>query len=194
MSSDTLLAIFVGGKSSRMGGRPKGLLRAGNARPILEVLVSEGRTAGLEPALIGEASAYAGLASGVPRIADDPAAAGPLGGLRAALRHAEGVGCGTVVAVACDMPHVTASVLEQLARHPSNAPVLAPRRGPKAPWEPMLARYDVRRIRGVLDEAIERGVRSFQQLFSDIEVAPWPPTEEVVRALEDWDTPEDVAR
>ena len=91
-------AIFVGGKSRRMG-RHKGLLPIpGGSEPILEALVDCVRAAGLEAVLVGDASPYADLARGVPRIDDDPRDAGPLGGLRAALRHAARSGRAHVVA------------------------------------------------------------------------------------------------
>ena len=83
-----MLAIFVGGKSRRMG-QHKGLLPIPEGSgPIVESLVDCAREAGFEPVLVGEATPYAHLAVGVTRIGDEPGNAGPLGGLRAALRHA----------------------------------------------------------------------------------------------------------
>lgn len=189
-----LVAIFVGGKSRRMG-RHKGLLPVpGGSEPILEALVGCARAAGLEPVLVGEASAYDHLAQDVTRIEDDPRDAGPLGGLRAALRHAARAGRTHVVAIACDMPHVSREALSEVRDHASNALVVAARRGPDAPWEPMLARYDAVRMGDVLDDALARGHRSFQRLFASIEVQALPLTPAVERALDDWDTPEDIAR
>lgn len=190
----TELAIFVGGESRRMG-EPKGRLTApGGSRTILEQLVERGRDAGLAPLLVGDASAYSGLVPELPRVDDEPLGYGPLGGLRAALAHAREAGRRHVVAVACDMPHVMTEALLLLRDHPSEAVVLAPRRGPEAPWEPMLARYDAALLLPVLDDVIEDGRRSFQQLFSEVEVWPIELTPAIERSLEDWDTPEDVVR
>lgn len=175
-------------------GIPKGLLPvAGGTRPILEVLVEEGRRAGFDVALVGDDTPYAGMARGAPRIEDDPAGAGPLAGLRAAVHYAVAHDNETVVTVACDMPYVTAGVLRELSEHPSGAPVLAVHRE-EGIWEPMLARYDAARVVDALDEAISLGHRSFQQLFAQVEAEAWPVSPVAARALRDWDTPQDIPR
>ena len=189
-----MLAIFVGGKSRRMG-RHKGLLSVPDgSESILEELIRRGRVAGLDPVLVGDATPYEHLAAGVMRVDDDPQGSGPLGGLHAALRHAIRARNPHVLAIACDMPYVTAEALVEVCDHRSDAVVVAPRRGPDAPWEPMLARYDATRLADVLAEAISRGQRSFQKLFASIEVEALPLTPAIERALEDWDSPEDIAR
>lgn len=194
MAPPPLLAIFVGGKSRRMGEH-KGLLPVpGGAEPIVEALVRRAREAGFDPLLVGDATPYAHLAEGVIRVEDDPPGAGPLAGLQAALRHALNTGRSRFVTVACDMPYVTPEALQQVRDHQSEAPVVAPRRGPDAPWEPMLARYDATRLADALAEAISQGQRSFQKLFASIEVEAPPLTPAIDCALRDWDTPEDVAR
>jgi molybdopterin-guanine dinucleotide biosynthesis protein A len=189
-----LLAIFVGGKSRRMG-TPKGLLPLPDGtEPTLEALVRVGRQLGLQVALIGNAMPYRHLARGVARVDDDPPDGGPLAGLRAAARHALRTGHSHLVTVACDMPRLTAGALEQACRHPSDAAVLAPRRGADGPWEPMLARYDAARLADVLDEATVRKARSFQKLFTMLEMAALPVDPLVDAALRDWDTPADIGR
>ncbi|MFW6051958.1 MAG: NTP transferase domain-containing protein, partial [Myxococcota bacterium] len=96
------------------------------------------------------------------------------------------------VAVACDMPHVTVEVLRRLVAAPGEAAVVAPRRGPDAPWEPLLARYDSPRVRPVLAQALARGERSFQALLGRLPVQALPPDPALERALEDWDAPDDL--
>lgn len=193
MGNAPLLAVFVGGKSERMGV-PKGLLTApGGSASIIETLVQRGRDAGLLPVLVGESAPYAGIAPDVPRIDDEPRGAGPLGGLNAAVRHALRHGHPSVVAVACDMPLVEVAVLERLASHRGDAAVVAPRRAEDAPWEPMLARYEPGRLASVLDAELAAGTRSFQRLFAAVEVDAFPLRPDVERALEDWDTPDDVS-
>jgi molybdopterin-guanine dinucleotide biosynthesis protein A len=189
-----LLAIFVGGKSSRMGEHKGLLLVPGGRQSILEALVARGRHAGFDPVLVGDATPYKRLARDVLRIDDDPPGTGPLGGLRAVLDHAARTGGSHIVAIACDMPYVTAEALQEVYGHRSAALVVAPRRDPESPWEPMLARYDAVRLAGVVAQAIARGQRSFQKLFASIEVDALPLTPAIERALEDWDTPEDVRR
>ena len=161
-------------------GEPKGLLAVpGSAEPIVEFLVRCGREAGFDSILVGESTPYERLAEGVPRIDDEPPGAGPLAGLHAALRHALRTGRTKLVAIACDMPYVTPEALEQARDHWSRATVVAPKRAPGAPWEPA---------------AISRGERSFQTLFASIEVEALPLSEAIERALQDWDSPADIAR
>lgn len=194
MTAPPLLAIFVGGKSRRMG-KDKGLLAIpGSPEPILEALIRRGREAGFDPLLVGDATPYARLAEGVLRLEDDPPGAGPLAGLQGAVRHALTTHRSRLVAIACDMPFVTVEALTEARDHPSRAVVVAPKRATDAPWEPMLARYDAARLAAPLAEAISRGERSFQGLFASIEVEELPLSEAVEQALEDWDRPGDLLR
>jgi molybdopterin-guanine dinucleotide biosynthesis protein A len=189
-----LLAIFVGGKSRRMGEHKGLLLVPGGHEPILEALIRCGRRAGFDPVLVGDATPYQHLAQGVMRVEDDPPDAGPLGGLQAALHHASRTGRSHLVAIACDMPYVAPEALKQAYDHRSGAIVVAPRRSPESPWEPMLARYDAVRLAPFLARSLSGGQRSFQKLFASIDVEALPLTPAIVRALEDWDTPEDMRR
>jgi molybdopterin-guanine dinucleotide biosynthesis protein A len=194
MSAPSFLAIFVGGKSRRMG-QPKGLLSIpGSSEPILEAQVRCGRDAGFETVLVGDATPYGQLADGVPRLDDDPLGAGPLAGLHAAVRHALKSNGSRLIAIACDMPFVSPEALAEARDHVSSAVVVAPKRAPAAPWEPMLARYDAARLAEPLADAISRGVSSFQKLFASIEVEALPLSDAVARALEDWDHPQDLPR
>ena len=194
VSHQTHLAIFVGGESRRMGA-PKGRITLpGSSQTILERLVERGRDAGLLPFLVGNARPYSDLVTELVRVADDPPGSGPLGGLRAALAYTRNAGQRHVISVACDMPHVMVEALLLLRDHPSEAVVLAPRRGPEAPWEPMLARYDADRLLPALDDLVAGGRRSFQQLFSEVEVWPLELTGAIEHSLADWDKPEDVVQ
>ncbi len=182
-----VLGVFVGGASRRMGGRPKGLLPGPSGEPLVEGLVRAGREAGLEAVLVGDAAAYASVVPEVPRLADRPPGVGPLGGLAALLHHA---GDADAIAVACDMPHVSAAVLTRLAAHPSAAAVIAPERDGR--FEPLLARYRAGRVGPDVDRAIAEGVRSFQELFGRLDVERLALDVDLERALVDWDTPDDV--
>lgn len=92
------------------------------------------------------------------------------------------------------MPYVSSEALAQMQDHQSTALIVAPRRSPDAPWEPMLARYDALGLADVVADAISRGRRSFQSFFAAIEMEALPLTPAIERALEDWDTPEDIPR
>lgn len=192
MPPRSVLAIFVGGKSTRMGTDKGLLVMPRGAETILEALVQRGREAGLDPVLVGEARPYAHLVPDVSRIDDDPPGAGPLAGLHAALRHTMRANATSMIAVACDMPYVSVDALVAVRDHPSERAVLAPRRTVDAPWEPMLARYDAARLIDLVDAAISRGQRSFQALFAELEVEPMPLSPTIERALRDWDTPGDL--
>jgi molybdopterin-guanine dinucleotide biosynthesis protein A len=137
-----------------------------------------------EVVLVGEGAEYAAL--GIPSVVDDPPGIGPLGGLLGLLGNARGR---PVLAIACDMPRVSASVIEALLRSPAAAPVVAPRRDGR--WEPLLARYDAHRVEPIAREQARNGVLSLQRLLdaSGAEALPqgaYDPAE-----LEDWDSPED---
>ncbi|MEM7437490.1 MAG: NTP transferase domain-containing protein [Myxococcota bacterium] len=185
------LAVFVGGQSSRMG-RPKGLLPVpGGGTTILEHIVKCGRRAGLDPFLVGDAAPYVDLEPEVARVADDPKVPGPLGGLVAALRLADQTLVDFVITVACDMPYIDVGVLETLRDHPSSAAVVAARRAPGAPWEPMLARHRTELSLPAL-VGVSGATRSFQQFFASVEVEPLQLNEALLQALRDWDVPDDV--
>ncbi len=183
------LGIFVGGRGSRMGGRAKGLLRAPSGATILEHQLAIARRVGLDPVIVGAAEPYAAIAPEVPRLDDDPSGIGPLGGLSALLARA---GARDAIAIACDMPHLAADDLERLATSSFDAAVLAARRAPDAPWEPLFARYRSPTVEPVLRAAIADGVRSFQQVLCRLRVAPFEVAS--TSTLVDWDHPEDLER
>lgn len=172
------LGIFVGGRSSRMG-RPKGLLAApSGSERLVERLARLGREVGLEPVLVGEAAPYEAVLPSLPRIGDDPAGIGPLGGLRGLMRARP-----VAVVVACDMPAVDAALLRRLA---SARGVVAPR-GER--WEPLCARYEAALVSPAIEAALQDGEHSLQALLDRVGARAL--SVEPAR-LVDWDTPEDV--
>lgn len=190
-----LCGIFVGGASRRMGGAPKGLLPAPDTgEPLVLRLRRIATEAGLRPVLVGRAEAYAAL--GLPVLADDPAGVGPLGGLAALLRAAGELGA---VALSCDLPHLTAATLGRIREAPvlpvpgGRWDVVAARRGPEAPWEPLCARYAPSAL-PILSAALAAGERSFQGLFRRLAVVPLALAPEALTELADWDEPGDIVR
>ncbi len=178
MPAAELGGVFVGGRSSRMG-RPKGLIEGPDGRPLVARALAVLREAGLDAMLVGQRPEYAAFG---PALADAAEDAGPLAGLVALLEHAGGR---RVVALACDMPFVTADDLRALLA--TRGPVVAPRRDGR--WEPLCAAYGPE----VLAEARARlaaGRRSITGLVEAVgavEAAVDP------AHLVDWDTPEDVS-
>jgi molybdenum cofactor guanylyltransferase len=183
------LGVFVGGAARRMNGLPKGLIapRPGAAAPVARALALADAL-GLSAILVGEHAAYAHAFPDRTRVADDPAGIGPLGGLRALCRFAQG---GAVIALACDMPYVPAALLQRLASHPGPAPALLPR-GAGGFWEPLCARYDAGAVLPALDAAVAAGEHSLQRLLARI--GPSELTLDAVEraALFDWDCPGDL--
>lgn len=207
--------IFIGGAARRLSGVCKGLLPAPDGSgPLVLRLANLARGLGLLPVLVGQRPEYAFL--GLPMIADavvDPVAnpvanpvaeagaetpaVGPLGGLLALLEYADGGPC---IALAGDLPYLTAPLLGRLwaevrgteAIAGERRDVVAARRGSTAPWEPLFAGY-LPSTRPSLRAAIAEGARSFQALFRRLRVAELALSADEHRLLDDWDTPLDVA-
>jgi molybdenum cofactor guanylyltransferase len=185
-SPPPLVGIFVGGASSRMGGRPKGLLRAPDGESIVQRWRSLAKAVGLPSVLVGSAGAYTHL--GIETVDDDLAGAGPLGGLVGLLKSRPEI---QVVAVACDMPYVTADLLKRLAFCPLDAPVIAPWRDGR--YEPLLARYERARVLPFAERQLVGGDRSLQKLLRDAGAQGLPMSEDEWPLLADWDEPPSAA-
>lgn len=182
-----------------MGGAPKGLLPI-DGEPLVAKAIRVARELGHEVVLVGHAEPYAEVARGCEVLEDAPAGVGPLGGLGALLARAvrgeaaDGAGEARAIALACDLPYLRAEPLRALALSPSPAAVVAARRAPHAPWEPLFARYHAARVRPVLAAALAAGDRSFQRLFARLAVEELALDAEARDVLVDWDSPEDLLR
>ena len=192
MASDIVFGILVGGRGTRMGGVQKALLPAPDG-PAGDTLLARsvrlGRGLGLEVVLSGQADLGA-AAAGVPQIPDTTPPWGPLSGLAALFAYARGR---RVIALACDMPFVSAALLERLLTEAPDAVLLAPRDPQTGKWQPLFARYDSAALAPVLERALAAGERSFQALFARVAVAEIALSAEEHALLRDWDTPADVA-
>jgi molybdopterin-guanine dinucleotide biosynthesis protein A len=191
MKQDVLCGIFVGGAAARMGGAPKGLLLSRDSgEPLVVRLVRLVEECGFEPVFVGKADAYLRVLPTLRVVSDSPAGIGPVGGLSALL---ESAGTRQTIALACDMPRISAALLRRLASETPGASVLAPR-GATGKWEPLCARYAPPLVRPLITAAIARGVRSFQQLFESLDVRELALTKKERDELVDWDSPEDIER
>lgn len=178
--------IFVGGQSSRMGGRPKGLLPhpSGNGT-LVDHAIALATLAGATPVLVGAHPAYADL--GLPMLEDAHDGVGPLGGLESLLRSA---GERDAYAIACDMPYVPVGLLHMLrdAAGPDLDAVMPVRATGR---EPLCALYRPSALRFVHDAVRERrlGLRALADRLRVREL-----TLEGMRArwLDDWDEPADM--
>lgn len=195
MTPALLVGIFVGGRGSRMGGVAKGLLLApGGEHTLLGRLLGELRAA-LPRApfvLVGNPEAYA--AYGLQAVGDSPTGAGPLGGLRGLLRHAQGLGASHALALACDLPKIRAGLLARIATEaPDAAALVGHRSGVR---NPLVARYHVARSLPAVDETLAAGKRSLQAVLDALgdDVRLLSESAAEAESLVDWDTPDDVAR
>jgi molybdopterin-guanine dinucleotide biosynthesis protein A len=193
--SPPAIGIFVGGKGLRMGGVAKANLLC-EGRTILERTLECCATAtrsvfGADGPiwLVGESSAY--LASGVARIADEPAGVGPMGGLRAFLRALAPDMPGLVLAG--DLPFLTEHLIARLASEAAGVAALAARE-PDGRWQPLFARYLPGPVLPEIDAALSSGKTSLQHLLARLGQRAWSlelsGTER--RCLRDWDRPSDV--
>ena len=99
--------MIAGGRSSRFGG-DKGVALLGGV-PLIDHAVAA--IAPLTDAVVVCGRAWVGMVS----LADRPRPGlGPLGGIAAALAHAEAAGFGRVLTVGCDMPGVSGALLRAL--------------------------------------------------------------------------------
>jgi molybdopterin-guanine dinucleotide biosynthesis protein A len=183
-----LVGIFVGGRSTRMGGKPKGLLAAPDSgEPLVLRTARLAREAGCEVVLVGRAEAYAGL--GLPAIEDRPAGVGPLGGLAALLEAARARQCPAAIAIACDLPRVSSELIARLGRHALEAAMVAPADGQ------LFARYSTEEVLPVVLELLGRGERALRRVTEALGPRamrlPLEPGEREL--LGDWDAPEDLS-
>lgn len=199
MAASPLCGVFIGGQSRRMGGRPKGLLPAPDTgEPLVLRLTRLAHGLGLEVRLVGESPAFTEQAralrelQGLIVLPDRPAGIGPLGGLHALLDEAAPR---DAVVLACDLPHLSAPLLQRLL--PPLEPgfdARVPRReaaGGTTGWEPLCARYGASAL-PALQEALAQGVRSFHGLLARLRVEALELDAAGQRGLADWDSPEDV--
>lgn len=176
-----IAGIFVGGRGERMGGVDKGLLLHEGETLIARLVRA---CEGFDVVLVGRADVYAELE--LPNIADDPPGIGPIGGLAGLLDHAARKGESTVLALACDMPFVTAKLVRRLAEHESSAEAVAS--NSDGVWQPLAARYRTHPALAATRVAIAAGEHSLQAVLRQLVIEPI-----AIDASEllDWDTPED---
>jgi molybdopterin-guanine dinucleotide biosynthesis protein A len=185
VNASTIAGLFVGGRATRMGGHPKGLMHAPSGPTIVDRWRALLDSLSVPAVLVGAHPAYAHL--GIPMVADDPVGIGPLGGLVALLRRA---GSGRALALAGDMPFVSRALVARLLSG-GDAPVLAFRRGER--WEPLCARYDAPRVLPIAVARAASGLHSLQGLLDEAGAVGVPLSEAEQDELSDWDSPGDLA-
>ena len=185
-------AILAGGRASRFGGIDKAALLIGGERIIDRQLAAVSAVAS-EIFIIGnEPQRFAGL--GIPVIPDVVAGAGPIGGIATALQAA---GHDWVLVLACDLPFVTAALLERLAAaRDENVDLVLPRsvRGVE-PLCAVYARSILPLVRQRIDDE-ERQLAALAALLRVREIGPDALAEldRDGRLFENVNTPHDYGR
>jgi molybdopterin-guanine dinucleotide biosynthesis protein A len=103
-------AILAGGRARRLGGVNKGTLTIGTTA-IADLQLAILRTLATEVFVVGREDP-AWTSRGLRVVADEIPEAGPLGGIYTAIKHSP---CDRTLVVACDMPFLSAALLQRLA-------------------------------------------------------------------------------
>lgn len=186
-------AILAGGRASRFGGARKGLALVGGRRIVDHVAAALARAADELLVVTGADDAGTWLA-GVRAVPDVVPDVGSLGGLHAALAHADGA---DVLVVAWDMPFVDAGLLAALRAggEAGDADAVLPRSGARLGGEPLCAWYAARCL-PTATSLLAGGERRAGALAAAVRTAwvdpaPWG---EPGRLFANVNTPEELAR
>lgn len=185
--------ILAGGAASRFGGVAKGLERVAGER-IIDRVAAALRESADELLLIANDPDAAAWLPGVRCAGDVRTGQGSLGGLHAALHHAESA----VLVAAWDMPFVPAALLTRLRELGDDADAAVPESGSRRGVEPLCAFYGPRCLPAI-EHALAAGDRRVVGFFDAVRVARLPARD--VSAFGDpaWmfmnvNTPDDLAR
>jgi molybdopterin-guanine dinucleotide biosynthesis protein A len=185
-------AILAGGRASRFGGADKSSLLVDGTR-IVDRQRAALSTVAKEILIIGHDPArYAGL--GVAVIGDVVAGAGPIGGIYTALLSAQHP---WVIALACDLPFVSAPLFELLARATGrDVDAVVPRSA--FGLEPLCAIY-ARSVAAVFKRRLDGGARRLGDVLEQLRVREITADrlaglDEDGRLFENVNTPHDYAR
>jgi molybdopterin-guanine dinucleotide biosynthesis protein A len=184
-------ALVAGGRATRMGGAPKGLLRVDGEPIAARSLALFRRVFGRTLVVANDPAPYA--AFGAPIVPDLLPGRGAPGGLHAALTAA---GTGWVFAAGCDMPFLDAGPIAFLAERRAGAEAVLVRAHGRL--EPLHAFWS-RACLPALERLLAAGEPSLRDLARAVdarivEEEEWRRADPGGRALENANTPEDAAR
>jgi molybdopterin-guanine dinucleotide biosynthesis protein A len=155
-------AILAGGRARRFGGADKASLVVGPARIIDRQLAALAAVTRDVRIVTSDPSRYGGI--GVRTIPDAIAGVGPLGGIYTALLDAAHE---RVLVLACDLPFVTAAVLQRLVAESQAEEIDAVVPRSARGLEPLCALYRTR-CAGAAKELIEAGVLPAARLLDRV--------------------------
>jgi molybdopterin-guanine dinucleotide biosynthesis protein A len=167
--------IQAGGKSARMGGRPKALLDVGGRRIIERVVDVVAAVLGDPLVVTNTPELYAFL--GLPMVADIHPDHGSLGGIYSGLVAAPGDAAFTV---ACDMPFLHRDLVRLVVDRAPEGDVIVPRVGEQ--FETMHACYSKACLPHI-EERLAGGQFRITGFFASVRVVEI--TEAAVRAYRD---------
>lgn len=161
--------IQAGGKSTRMGGRPKALLELGGRRIIERVIDAVRPAVGDLLLVTNTPELYAFL--GLPMVADVYPDRGSLGGIYSGLKAAAGDGAFTV---ACDMPFLHPEVVRLVVERAGAGDVVIPRVGDQL--ETLHAAY-AKSCLPHIEERLRAGRLKIVEFFERVRVVEVPEAE-----------------
>jgi molybdopterin-guanine dinucleotide biosynthesis protein A len=157
--------ILAGGQATRYGGRPKGLELVGGKR-VIDRAVEALASATDDLLLIANDANASEWLPGVRVERDVRPACGSLGGIHAALAHAEG----DVIVLAWDMPFVPQRLVVALRAFGELADVVVAESDSKRGVEPLCAYYSERCL-APIERRLDEGERRVVSFFDDVKVA-----------------------
>ncbi len=183
--------IQAGGRSRRMGGRPKALLELGGRRIIERVLAAVAPAVDDVLVVTNTPELYDFL--GLPMVPDAYPDGGALGGIFTGLKAAAGE---AALAVACDMPFLRAEVARLVVARAGEADVVIPRVGGQL--ETMHAVYR-KSCLGPMEERLRAGRLKIVGFFEAVRVLEIPEAElapfgDPAVLFMNVNTPEELAR
>jgi molybdopterin-guanine dinucleotide biosynthesis protein A len=183
--------LLAGGRATRLGGAPKGLLRVDGEPIAARSLALFERLFGRSLVVANDPAPYAPLGA---RIVPDliPGHGAP-GGLHAALSAAE---TPWIFLAACDMPFLAADAIRFLAARRDGVDVVLVRaRGRLEPLHGFWSRACL----APLERLLREGNPSLRDVAAEVRVRiveeeEWRTVDPALRSLENANTPEDAAR
>lgn len=160
--------ILAGGQSRRYGGAPKGLERVGGVRIVDRVATALGAVTD-SLLLVANDPAAASWLPGVRVAGDVLEDQGSLGGIHAALHHAGG----PVLVVAWDMPFVPPELLSALRGLGASADAVVPESDSRRGVEPLCAWY-APACRPAIERRLAQGDRRVVSFFDDVRLSRLP--------------------
>jgi molybdopterin-guanine dinucleotide biosynthesis protein A len=189
--ADCTGVLVAGGRATRLGGIPKGLLRIEGEPIAARVIRLFAALFDASLMVTNDPAPYRGL--GVPIVPDLFLGKGAPGGVHAGLSSAQS---GWIFAAACDMPFLSPGPIQLLASRRAGVAAVLPRTGGRL--HPLHGLFS-RACLPTLERLLTQGDPSFGELVRAVpacvvEEEEWRAADPQCRALENVNTPDDAER